>query len=378
MRTFGLAVAGLAGLILIASGLYARYARPDLEKVPVERLIENLEKSVKEDPKNVELRYNLARTYAMAWAIKGDPVEVQKGKEKIGPWFGFEAPHVPFKPVKTDNKERMEAARQMLNRAINTYEDVVKMDPKRLPSPARLRLDSRAGRRQGSRHQGIPRTIEEGWKTEKDAKVAGLGQHFITAKGAGYLIPLLDPEKDKEEVKTLKERTAQLMKLPRPVTPIVVPLKEGLTAADLEDLNASVAFDADGSGLKKKWTWISRDAGWLVYDPKGKGEITSGLQLFGNVTFWLFWDNGYHALAALDDNRDGTLTGAELRGLAIWQDVNGNAVSDPGEVRTLTEWGITAVSCRYEQGAIPFAKAGVTFRDGTTRPTYDLILRLAR
>jgi hypothetical protein len=33
----------------------------------------------------------------------------------------------------------------------------------------------------------------------------------------------------------------------------------------------------------------TKDGGWLVYEPKGKGEVTSGLQLFGGVTFWLFW-----------------------------------------------------------------------------------------
>ena len=114
-------------------------------------------------------------------------------------------------------------------------------------------------------------------------------------------------------------------------------------------------------------------------DRAGKGEITSGLQLFGNVTFWLFWENGYAALAALDDDGDGTLRGDELKGLAIWHDRNGNGVSEPGEAKPLPEHGITAVSCRSERDAchpdrIAFSPRGVTFRDGTTRPTFDLIL----
>ena len=32
------------------------------------------------------------------------------------------------------------------------------------------------------------------------------------------------------------------------------------------------------------------------------------------MTFWLFWENGYHALRALDDNDDGVLRGAERVG----------------------------------------------------------------
>ncbi len=121
------------------------------------------------------------------------------------------------------------------------------------------------------------------------------------------------------------------------------------------------------------------EAGWLVYDPAGKGQITSALQLFGNATFWLFWTHGYEALAALDDNRDGELTGLELRYLAIWHDVNRNGVSEAGEVRPLSSHGIVSVSCRHEQadGVLVAAQssAGVRLRDGRTRPTYDVILR---
>jgi hypothetical protein len=51
----------------------------------------------------------------------------------------------------------------------------------------------------------------------------------------------------------------------------------------LTNPNARVAFDLDGSGLPRKWGWITPKAAWLVYDPAGEGRITSGLQMFGNV-----------------------------------------------------------------------------------------------
>jgi hypothetical protein len=201
----------------------------------------------------------------------------------------------------------------------------------------------------------------------------------VVTETAGYLIPLLDAEKDREEIATLKKRLAYLNSLSRPIAPIAVPLRDGLSARDIEDRQAAVAFDADGSGLKRSWTWVTRDAGWLVYDPRGRGEVTSGLQLFGNVTFLLFWDNGYRALESLDDNRDGVLTGAELKGLAIWHDRGRSGVCEPGEVKPLADYGIVAVSCRFEEDrnhprGIAFSPRGVTFRDGRTRPTFDLIL----
>lgn len=156
-----------------------------------------------------------------------------------------------------------------------------------------------------------------------------------------------------------------------------------MTAADIEDRAAAVAFDADGSGLKRRWTWINPKAAWLVHDPKRTGKVDSALQMFGGVTFWLFWETGYDAMAALDDNRDGRLSGKELDGLALWHDANGNGVCDPGEVKPLAEYGIVSLACKYERDRshpdqIAHAKAGVTFANGRTRPTFDLVLHPAK
>jgi tetratricopeptide (TPR) repeat protein len=379
-----LLMAALAAGLLAAPAAQALYAPPDLEKIPVERLVENLEKVAKDQPKNVEVRFNLARAHGMAYAQKTETIEVNKRiKDMLAPWFGYEPAFVPYKAVKTDDKEKQEAAKKHLEQSIAAFKEVLKLDPNHLPAKLGLAWSIDQSGDKAAAIKAYREVIDEGWKKEKDLKTGPLGGHFITAEAAGYLIPLLDPKKNEDEIDELVRRSAQLKKLPRPITPIVVPLRDGLAATDLEDHAAAVAFDADGTGLKKKWTWVTENAAWLVFDPKGKGEVTSGLQLFGGVSFWLFWDNGYHALAALDDDCDGQLTGRELDGLALWHDANGNGVSDPGEVRPLASWGITAVSCRYERDAahpdnIPIARSGVTFRDGSTRPTFDIILRPAK
>jgi hypothetical protein len=145
------------------------------------------------------------------------------------------------------------------------------------------------------------------------------------------------------------------------------------------DVRARVPFDADGSGLQRRWTWITPNAGWLVFDRHGTGRITSALQWFGSVTFWLFWDSGYDAMRALDDDGDGILRGRELDGLAIWRDLDGDGVADAGEVRPLSSWGIASLSCRHvviddDPELAAWSAAGVTFDDGRTRPTYDVLL----
>jgi hypothetical protein len=190
---------------------------------------------------------------------------------------------------------------------------------------------------------------------------------------------LLNADKDRDEIATLRERIAAVSTMGRGVTPVVIPLRDDLTAEELVDNSARVRFDADGSGIPREWTWTTPDAGWLVYSPQPARPITSALQLFGSVTFWMFWDNGYHAMRALDDNADGQLAGSELDGLAIWQDSNVNGISEKGEVKPLADWEIRSLSWKHESTPTradyaAFSSAGVTFEDGRTRPTYDILL----
>jgi hypothetical protein len=377
--------AGLAVLLALAWAVAvrpagARYLKPDLVDIPVERLTANLEELAKKDPKDVAARFNLARAHAMAYALKTDTAQVRKGKEGEGAWFGYEPAHVPFAAQPTEDKDKLKTAREHLAQALARYEEVLRLDPDNLPAALGHAWCLEQAGDKAKAVQEYCKVIDAGWEKEKGLKEAPLGWHSVTAEAAGNLIPLLDPDKDKAEIRTLQERIKQMQAVPRPVTPIVVPLRDGLTARDLEDRSASVTFDVDGSGSPQRWSWVTKDAGWLVYDPHGTGRVTSGLQLFGGVTFWMFWDNGYEALAALDDDRDGVLTGRELEGLAIWQDRNGNGVCDAGEVRPLAAWGIVAVSCRCRRdpddpSRMAYAPQGVRFRDGSTRPTYDLILR---
>jgi hypothetical protein len=169
-------------------------------------------------------------------------------------------------------------------------------------------------------------------------------------------------------------------KLPQPmiVTPIIFNLSEERPLESLVDRAARVRFDLDGFG-EQSWSWVRPDTGLLAWDPKHTGVITSGRQLFGSVTWWMFFRNGYEALSALDDNRDGQLTGHELDGLAVWFDRNGNGVSDPGEVIPIDQLGIEAISCRAASmdGESPANHEGLRMTDGRLLPTYDWIAHAA-
>jgi hypothetical protein len=112
-----------------------------------------------------------------------------------------------------------------------------------------------------------------------------------------------------------------------------------------------------------------------VWDPKGEGRVTSGRTLFGNATWWMLFPDGYRALDALDDDRDGTLAGNELAGLALWRDADQDGVSAPGEVLPLETFGITALGTRPtgREGRALRHDAGVTLADGTRLASWDWV-----
>lgn len=192
----------------------------------------------------------------------------------------------------------------------------------------------------------------------------------------GYMLAILNPEKDAKEIADLKERKKKLDSMGRAVTPILIPLEPTIPFSGLVNSNANIVFDLDGSGMPRQWGWTTPKAAWLVFDSKGDGKITSALQMFGSVTFWIFWQDGYAALASLDDDGDSALRGLELSNLALWQDRDGNGVSDSGEVLPLQAAGIIAISCRSQtfSGEMKWNPDGVTFTDGEVRPTYDWIV----
>ena len=132
--------------------------------------------------------------------------------------------------------------------------------------------------------------------------------------------------------------------------------------ADVEAQTVLSQFPIEPSAGALDWfTWkASAKTPLLVYDPEHRGEIKSADQLFGNWTFGGqksaslaalgmgdvqpdAWDHGYQALATLDRNFDGEISGSELEPLGLWFDRNQNALSDPGEVESITSTGVTAL-----------------------------------
>ena len=358
------------------------YVRTESGKVPVARLAANLERQLANNPKSDDIHVQLARLYGMAAALNSDeaPALTEPGRpEEV--WFGHDAGLIPYKTSPPPDATRAQASREYRQKSLEHYRAALQLNPRNLLARLGYGWTLQQSGDNAAAIAEYRRVVEQAWPKERERKGLGVGERFYTHETAGYLIPLLDPQKDAGEITELRSRMSQLERVPRAITPIAIPLTDAATPRTIVDLDAQVAFDADGTGRHRRWTWISSEAAWLVYDADQKGAVTSALQLFGNVTFWLFWNNGYEALAALDDDGNGELAGRELRYLSLWQDLNRDGTADDGEVRRVADHGISALSCRFTRGdgllIAARSDGGVRFLDGRVRPSYDVILRPA-
>jgi Ca2+-binding RTX toxin-like protein len=100
-------------------------------------------------------------------------------------------------------------------------------------------------------------------------------------------------------------------------------------------------YDIDGDGFGEKSGWLRGDDAFLVRDLNSNGTIDDVSEMFGNAT-----TTGFASLATLDSNTDGKISSADTNfgTIKIWRDLDGDAVTDSGELQTLTAAGITEIS----------------------------------
>jgi hypothetical protein len=130
---------------------------------------------------------------------------------------------------------------------------------------------------------------------------------------------------------------------------------------NLTDAPTGVPFDLDGDGVREQlsWTASGSDDAWLALDRNQNGQIDGGSELFGNFTPQpsSTAPNGFNALAAFDradagGNSDGWIGAADavFGRLRLWRDENHDGLSQPAELRSLGEAGISGISTEYRDG----------------------------
>jgi hypothetical protein len=116
-----------------------------------------------------------------------------------------------------------------------------------------------------------------------------------------------------------------------------------------------IAFDFNANGFEVMMEWVGPNDGLLI-EPKADGTI-DGSCLFGTTGGFL---NGYEKLAVRDANGDKKLNGAELAGLKVWQDRNGNGRADEREVASIEDLKITEMGLNHKNFQSTFTMNGAT------------------
>jgi hypothetical protein len=136
------------------------------------------------------------------------------------------------------------------------------------------------------------------------------------------------------------------------------PLILDLDGDGIELIDASQSwtyFDIDNDGFAERTGWVSPDDGLLALDANANGEIDDVSELFGAGGFADRWEiqdeiaagnlpSGFDELRALDENEDGVIDAKDsaFADLKVWRDLNGDGISQAGELQGLPALGIAS------------------------------------
>jgi len=120
------------------------------------------------------------------------------------------------------------------------------------------------------------------------------------------------------------------------VAPVVLDLNH-----DGQACYSQVQMDLNSDGVLDTTAWVAAQDGLLVRDVYGDGSVRSTSQFaFARHS----GESDLQGLAAqFDSNHDGVLD-AQFGEFAVWQDANQDGVAEAGEVKHLTDLGITAIA----------------------------------
>ena len=293
-----LALMLLATLCLTAD-CQALYIRFETEKVPVERILANLQTKLKHQPDSFDLHYQLARAHAMAAFTESGEVTVYKSKNPPGAVQYTEGGGDNGTPLEWGFRQEANGGLKgkevgmNLSCALTHYQTAIGL-LRKTEDHAKIRSEiskvhlgyawclEKAGVKRLALERyretfciawslEVSRSFDvQAWKdgarlnlkdleptTRSQIDPGHLGPGICLSEEAiSYMLRILDKEKDAAEISVLNQHKRTLEKMGRSVTPILIPLSDA-PFETLVDPAAQISFDLDGSGLKRHWGWIT-------------------------------------------------------------------------------------------------------------------------
>ncbi|RYG33718.1 hypothetical protein EON81_17505 [bacterium] len=358
-------------------------------EVPVERILKTAKDEVNRNPNDPEALYALGRIRFSIYCST-DPRAIRMYSEK--PPFRFATNHPASWEIEGAKLKSDPATLTLLHGAFDNLKKAVRLDGGREPglyaltlaclyeatAPIATKLDRKSSRSifLNEAYRRYASAFAKAGKLDLDQTYAQKSmtyEKWISVEAAEAMLRLR-PSQDKAQIEA---HLAKVKEKPSgPITPIVFSLASDTGLEALLDRSKRTDFDLDGTGTAQDHPWVRPETAILVWQPDPSVPITSGRQLFGSATWWMMYRDGYAALSALDNDRNGWLEGKELVGLAVWRDANQNGISETGEVVTVGAAGIRGLATRSEgrTGRSLVRQDGVRFADGRELPTYDWVI----
>ncbi|MEM8678646.1 MAG: hypothetical protein AAGF97_04730 [Planctomycetota bacterium] len=422
----GCRVATALAMLLGVAPAHGMFMRPTF--VPTERLTKNVVTYLAEHPRDAKAYYNLGRIHYLAFVNESRLVPSTGGKDYpavaadhllSGEWIHFERDQLARSRALeeqgvTSIQELDDAAAQAFyDRMAEIYQQLEQENWQPEPlTEAELNRHALAAvtafqqaialeSDNGLYQLGLASLLETMAQRQADATIRDLqtqmaatryqlafdaarendnrleripitGLKSIVSLEAGKAIERIYGERGDPVPANVVEQLQKMQSLERgPITPIVFAL-DNRPYAELES-GRTVAFDLDADGSAKPWKWLRPDIGILVWMPLSESVVTSGAQLFGPFAFHQLWTDGYAALNALDDDRNGRLQRGELNGIRVWFDRDSNGEMTAAEVVQLEELGFESIEVRPHRDAdgILSHPTGIQRRNGEAVKTWD-------
>ena len=168
-----------------------------------------------------------------------------------------------------------------------------------------------------------------------------------------------------------------------PIDPLVIDLDgDGVKVNDVK--NSSIFFDMDNDGYAENTAWVSPFDGILATDVNHDGTINNISEIFSEYYSQNSSQSGLQALASFDSNKNGIISASDSRfnEILVWQDLNQNGVSEPDELKTLSQHGITSInlngiaSTTVQNGNIVRTHSIFNRNDGTSGEVADVAFQV--
>ena len=215
----------------------------------------------------------------------------------------------------------------------------------------------------------------------KDKDFADLHQQFFNGQGhqVNILVSALIEERNlsgsetdysDNQITVTKNITLNFV-----ITPLVLDLNNN--GVDLLTQENGVMFDMNNDGVLDKTSWVASTDALLAIDLNGDGIINNQSELFGDSAEHA---DGFANLASYDTNGDGKIDSndAVYDNLLVWQDLNGDGISQANELSKLVDHNIASIGV---VGTLDGTQTGdsiithtgeFTYNDGTKGQVVDV------